>query len=351
MASSHKKAVFSKQLLQQPDDFPLYVDFDALQVAFVGMNREDYLASVFLDDRVHRSSDRIVSVELKKVLGFCERYYSSQCSANYLFHTAYCCSTLLSRLLDRPRETLVYREPIVLTQLAMASRDPSIALDASMLKRSIRALHFLLSRSYGEEVPVIKPSDSCNNIIAELMGASKNSRALLMYSSLQSFILSNLKSPERRNFLFTQFLQRAKMDAASIACLSSINTETLSAGQSAAFVWLVQMLHSEKAIVRAPKSIYSMDADSFLSCPERALHKINALFGLGFDDASLADILQADAFRKHSKNAGTDYGIEQRADEKEKLAAEWAGDIKEGVAWVESIGVFGVGQVLSNALL
>ena len=187
-------------ILASADFFPLSGDFESQVLRFVQMSRDSYYTSAFLDDRLTVAKSGSANIEIDKIQRRYDDTSELRFNGHLIFHTAYCCSTLLARALDVPGETMVYREPDVLTQLAMSKRTGMRLWDSSKGQRALGLLLTLLGRSYDGELAIIKLSDSVNNLMHEFIGYSESTRALVMYAKLDSFVLSNLKSQRAETF-------------------------------------------------------------------------------------------------------------------------------------------------------
>ena len=100
----------------------------------------------------------------------------------FIFHSAYCCSTMLARAFDLPGAAMGLKEPQILNDaigLRLRDGDPrqvAAALDAG--------LH-LLARPLGAgEVNVIKPSNIVNPLIPAILALRPDARALLLHAPL-----------------------------------------------------------------------------------------------------------------------------------------------------------------------
>ena len=122
----------------------------------------------------------------------------------WLFHTSFCCSTLLARALHvAPRQSVV-KEPLVLRRLGDARRagwpvDEWIAPVAGLLARPWAA----------QGSVIVKPTHAALNIAMDLVRATPGSRALLLSSSLEDFLVSNLKKTAESQQKIPELAERA----------------------------------------------------------------------------------------------------------------------------------------------
>jgi hypothetical protein len=326
-------------LFLSPDLYLFDLDLSNGTASLVQMDRQSYQKSAFLDDRIVSSSSMRYHVDIRDALLFLEKYFSTRKRMNYIFHTAFCCSTLLSKALDVQGKTIVYREPVSLHQLATLKRwrHEYPDYDEAGWVRLLRLVAAFLSRSTTEtEIPVIKPTDSCNNIVTDLLTLDAGTAGLLIYSDLESFLVSSLKTGDRRSFTH-KLLKRATVDAGDTV-LGEINTGGLSDARAAAFVWAVQMDMCKKALLRHATQLRSLDAATFLDDPRHTLAAITRHLGIDFTDSDIGNIVDGDTMIFHSKTTGgSPYNAATRARENKASADLHRNEINDGLHWADSV--------------
>ena len=106
------------QLFEKPDLY--WVKYAGNQAVFASMTRESYFQSIFTDSaRIMASLPSPTLIELDKLLIAGDIRKPNPLPINFIFHTANCGSTILSRALDLPERTIAYREPYPLRQLGV----------------------------------------------------------------------------------------------------------------------------------------------------------------------------------------------------------------------------------------
>lgn len=117
----------------------------------------------------------------------------------YIFHIGFCGSTLLTRLLDARKQTLVLREPNCLADLANAKTHAARqGHDHPLLPQAVAAASRHLARPWTAGEPVIvKPSNWANNLLLELV-RQRGTRALFLMSSRQQFLEAVLRGGPNR---------------------------------------------------------------------------------------------------------------------------------------------------------
>ncbi len=144
--------------------------------------------SVFVDVRmpVDTNAMRVVGLPQVAAAGL------AGAPAGWLWHTSFCGSTLLARMLYLPPHSVCLREPLMLRRLSDAHEA------GTDIAPFVRPVIDLLSRPWrpGGKV-VIKPTHAALNIAVPIMCADAGSRGLVLTSSLDDFLVSHLKkSPE-----------------------------------------------------------------------------------------------------------------------------------------------------------
>ena len=112
--------------------------------------------------------------------------------AQFIFHTAFCASTFLSRCLDVDGFSVSLREPQILLDAANAKRlqwkSRTTPLNYSHMPKL--ALSLLQKHATPNERLLIKPINSVNNIIPELLQITGSAKSLLLYTDARNFLLS-----------------------------------------------------------------------------------------------------------------------------------------------------------------
>lgn len=159
------------------------VDLDVVRrnVHFLHLGEEVVERATFVDNRLPVDNPVLTRVPL-------EQLDVPASKPAWLWHTSFCGSTLLARMLHLAPYSVSLREPLVLRRLSDA------ADSAIPIQEYVEPLIALLSRPWhpGGQV-VIKPTHAALNIAARLMAATPDSRGLALTSSLDDFLTSHLK--------------------------------------------------------------------------------------------------------------------------------------------------------------
>ncbi len=180
------RATTPANVIGDPAWFPDNVDLNRGTFGFVQTGRDALSRQSFLDSRWDRSPLARVDIPIPIVAATLENLHRPK--LNFIWHTAFCCSTLIARCLDVAGQNLSLKEPQILIFLTEAKRAGHIASQDAAFK--------LLARHYHpNESVLIKPTNAVNNLIPEAVHAT-DGRMLFLYSDCKSFLISIAKKGE-----------------------------------------------------------------------------------------------------------------------------------------------------------
>ncbi|MGH8160776.1 MAG: hypothetical protein ACRESR_01230 [Gammaproteobacteria bacterium] len=303
---------------------------------FLTLDRETLARSSFLDQRIETDTANYDEVPVPELLGQTVRG-SAGAPAGYIFHTAFCCSTLLARSLDIAGRTLVLREPATLLQLADLKR----GLSASRRPKSelLPLTLALLARSFdpGERV-IVKPTNVVNNLAAELLAAHSNTHALVLYDDLEPFLLAVLKRPRESARGIAEFLRRLCADpvgrdwAAAHAIPESLTAR-------ATLVWMLQIHGLQAGLANENHDrVRILRTTELLDAPAQALAASAAWLGVKLTEAEAGKIASGPLWNRHAKHPETPYTLDRRREEQALARRILAEPVREGMAWAAKNG-------------
>lgn len=307
---------------------------------FLPMSRQTYADTSFLDARTIPTDGRAFRVSLGAVLDRFQSELPPLRATGFIFHTAFCGSTLLARALDKPGASLAYKEPFLLHQLAEARRlgvpEAMPAPDGSA-PELIRMATALLSRTFAPaEVPIVKVTDSCGNLARELLEAHPGSSGILLHFHLGDFIVAMLKRPRRRAYM-RRMTGRAAIDLRNDPDLASIKPDSLSDPQAAAYVWLALMRQYIALLEDQNLDVRSLDARVFYENPAQTIAAAARLFGIDILDAEARSIAVGPVFTRDAKNPAKPFDARAKRRSLEQQRQDLADEVAAGVAWSKRI--------------
>ena len=248
-----------------------------------------------------------------------------------IFHSAFCCSTLLARAFDIPGVSFGLKEPQILNDVAglqMRRADPrqiAAAMDIALL---------LLERPIDEgEINVIKPSTVVNPLIPLILAMRPELRGVLLHAPLETFLGSVArKEVEGRAWvreLMWKFILSSQADRFGLSDEDLYRQTDL---QVAALGWLTQhALFGDAAAKNA--NLRALDSETLMKRPAQSLSALGKLFDLKFDADLIAN---GRAFKTHSKDR-TDYSADRRQEERDRGLELHAREIGMVMKWAEKL--------------
>lgn len=254
---------------------------------------------------------------------------------HFIFHSAFCCSTLLAAAFDRPGLASSLKEPVILNDLVGWTRQgahrPKVA---EVLDHSLR----LLARPFeaGEAV-VVKPSNIVNGFARVMLTMRLEARAVLLHAPLRVFLTSVAKKGlDGRLWVRELFIgqrqdgltQRLSFD--DRAHFGQTDLQIAAAG------WLAQhALFGDLVAQFGRARVAMLDSETLLARPEAALAATAAHYGLQLDRAAIGEIV-ATIFGRNAKS-GAAFGKAQREAEYRAAGGAHADEIEKVTLWGEAV--------------
>lgn len=296
---------------------------------FVRMCRENYRDSVFLDSRTRHQGAGIYEVKVDDLLLAVSMSRPAQPIVHYILHTTFCCSTLLARYFELLPYCFVLKEPALLTQLALVHDQP-----ATVWQESFDLALRLLTRTYdpGQYV-VIKPHEPVNSLATKLLAHNPRATITFLSTSLRSFLLSVLKSKERRDWVRRRTFE-IHATALAYPSLSNIKPNDLTDPERIAYLWLVNHFICRELVSNVSCSrLAVLDGDHLVGCPFEALRTVASMAGIPLDDKTLESLVLQPLMRRYSKDQGRPYDAVARRRELAELEDRYGGEADKGFDW------------------
>jgi len=311
-----------------PDLFPARIDFSRHKAWFVKMSPRWYSESVFLDPARIRGTC-LVEINLEK-LQLMTQEITWQPSA-YIFHTAFCGSTLLAQALGSAFNCLPLREPEVLGNLQTYL--------ASQTKNNEQQKHDwlgnvlrLLSRRFdSRQTAVIKTNDFSNPMMIRLLEYPQHIPVLFMYIPLNEFVVACLKAENRRQWIQSRYLFARKKVSRILTLpddfVVDINVDETrnynSYAQMAAVYWSYNIGLYLEAWRQFPDKLNSLDIKTLLTQPREVLAACAEKFDLQSVNTANSDKQINELFSVYSKNSSQKYSPQQRIEDIERMLSQY----------------------------
>lgn len=298
---------------------------------FLHLPREVQRRATFLTDEYLADTDRYVEMAAAAI----GREALPSGPVHFVFHSAYCCSTLVARMFDAPGIAMGLKEPVVLNDLVGWRRRGAAP---QKLAQTLDAALALLSRPLeGDRAVVVKPSNIVNSLAPAMLGLRPEARAILLYAPIEDFLASiAVKGLWGRRWVRQAYLGMVKDGVAAIN-LSGEELLELTDLQIAGLGWLSHHgIYTDLLDRFGADRIKLCDSRSLLADPCRTVDSAFTHFGMPLADAQTKAIASGPAFTRNSK----DQSRYSRADREDQIAATSAANADEiamVAAWVRKV--------------
>lgn len=298
----------------------------ARRLHFLRVTDEILEQTVFVDPRRLADCPRI-TLPLHEIPKHADANATS--AGGLILHTAFACSTLLARSVDAPPQRRVLRELPVFSGLPVAR----LELDATEWTQLCSILPELVSRPFTPGgICHNKPSNSFLPVAGDWLAASPRSRAVVIDTPLDDFLLSAAKR-QAAGLAPWLTMWRSLDPGGQHAAHWQLQPEQLDPLRLAGFLWHLQM-HLLHALGRQPiaSRLRRVSAEAFLASPLAVAGSVAHWLGGqphdGVNPAHVERIMQRDA-----KRPGAVMNPALRLRSAEALRAEVDRPLREAKAW------------------
>jgi len=252
-----------------------------------------------------------------------------QAPIHFIFHSAFCASTMLVRALDRPGSAMGISEPVILNDMVgWRKRGANVPQHAKVMDDSLGQL----SRAWGPgEAVVVKPSNIYNVLALGALALRPSAKALLLYAPIDEFLLSVARKGMWCRLwvreLLEILLQHGMVDLGFEARDYFRQTDLQAAGVG----WLAQHMQFHRMAQHfGPERIATLDSETLTRDSAHVAARVATHFGLGDQDpadyadhpAILRNSKSGAAFERGERQLDQDRAREVHGEEIEKVA-EW----------------------------
>jgi hypothetical protein len=272
-------------LLTRPEFFPLRIDVDRQGVVFVPMSRQLLRRRSFLDPRdicVGPDARFIALDELAEQLSS----KPSDSRVHFILHGAFCGSTLLARHFEELPHCLVLKEPHLLAQLAkLGNTGHAGPLESNEWGTWFDVGLRLLSRAdSGDAAVLIKAPDQINWLANRLLDWDQRSKIIFLCAPLRVFLLSALKSEDRREWLRSRG-RGLRLQLAQVPFHKQLAADELTDAQLGAAIWLLNSFLCANLLARADSDrILVMSSEELIHQPRKKFHEAVEFLGFARDE-------------------------------------------------------------------
>jgi hypothetical protein len=314
-------------LAADPLWFPWRFDEAADAFQFRRLDRADHARATFLTEEYLGAAD--VQLAPRPAVAAPARA-AGQAPLHFIFHSAFCLSSVLARAFDVPGTAIGLKEPMLFNDLAgwQLRGAPGPALAAAMDSGLA-----LLARPFAPgETVVAKPSNISNALIAGMLQLRPQARALLLHAPLPVYLGSIARKGLDGRLWVRDLL--LKQLGQGLHDLGFVAEDYLAQSdlQVAAMGWLAQQRLFARLAARYPGRLLTLDSDTLLAQPMAAMTALARHFGVALD---VAAIVAGPAFTRHSKH-GAAFDAQARAAEQAAEAAH-ADEIAKVSVWAAAV--------------
>jgi hypothetical protein len=267
----------------------------------------------------------------------------------FLFHSAFCGSTVLARALDLPGHAMALSEPTLLNDITGFRRRGEVQ-GAEMARLLDDALLLLARRWEPGERVVIKPSNILAALMPPMMALRPEAQAVLLFAPLHDFLLSVARKGLWCRLWVRELLEGYLREGLVDLGFGANDYFRQSDLQVAAVGWLAQHRLFAALAAQFPDRVVTLDSSRLMAAPAVTLA---ALAGRGFLPPSASGtpaLADPPAFQRHSKS-GSDFTPAARAAELEIAKTAYGDEIAKVEEWALVVAAnAGIAFELPNAL-
>jgi hypothetical protein len=317
-----------------PDWLPHTYNLEGTELTSVFVPRPARDELMFLSEEHFNGKFRKVTFAAPAVAA--EANSASRATLHFIFHTSFCCSTLLAKALNVPGVAASLKEPDVLIHLANRLIRSDDSANRQRLELVLRLLERPLAR---DETVIVKPTNFANRLIDPILTLRPEARAVLLYSDVETFLRSLLKRGMWGRItgrkLFRHLADWSQLDFGFSPADILEQTDV----QVAALAWLMQIHHFDRIARDYPDRVMVFDSTSLIADPAATLQTAQVLFDLNLDKGDIQKITAGPAFSKHSKFSEVDYSAETREQDHKAVTEAHADELAMVVEWIKAVAV------------
>jgi hypothetical protein len=315
-------------LIADPQWFPSRWNPQDGTIQFVRLTRAEHDSVTFLGDEylapLNAPSTMLALSDVARALP------PSLPSPQYIFHSAFCGSTLLSRALNVPGSAMSLKEPQILNTVTEAARSNALS------RETLQTIVGLLARPFGpNERVVIKPSNVVNLLATGLLEIDSGSNAIFLYAPLNGFLQSIADKGLWGRIFARQLFRTLQSDTGLTFGYSVEETLDLTDLQAAALAWLMHHAQAAALMTRLPGRVRTLNSETFLARRSETILASAAHLRLAISEAKAAEIVDGPVFATHSKQLGQDFNEAKQqsksrgaiVDEEIVMVATWTSEM------------------------
>lgn len=299
-------------------------------VHFRAVSREARGGAPFLTDEYLGETEPVVLRRLEAAPA-----QGSVGTLHFIFHSAYCCSTLLARALDVPGAATTLKEPVILNDIVGWRRRGG---SAASVREALDTSLALLARPFSaREAMIVKPSNAVAAMMPEILDLRPRTRAVLLHAPLPDYLASIAKKGMAGRLWVRKLLSGLLSDGLIDLGLEPGDYLELTDLQAAAVGWLAQQAQFHRLVDRyGPSRVRTLDSGEFLEGPALTIGSLAEFFGLELSAGDAATVASGPEFTRNAKS-GLPYDVGDRMFEQKDAAALHADELAMVETWARAV--------------
>lgn len=252
----------------------------------------------------------------------------------FIFHSAFCCSTLVANLLDAPGRASAVKEPVILNDIVGWRARGG---EAGALRHALAVALTALSRPFAPgEITILKPSNLVNPLLPTIAALAPEAPILLLHAPLPVFLKSILSKGLWGRLWVRELAWKLRRDRLLDFGFHEESFFRLTDLQTAAIGWLAQQQLFAEASRRLGQRVRTLDSETFLDHPATALLALFQHFGMDADADTARRIASGPALARDAKT-GASFDREARNTIHAAPAAANSDELEKVEAWARTV--------------
>lgn len=334
------KPALVDDLINDPNFLAYKFNFDTETISFLPIKGSEIRQVTSLDRRDFDAGREFVEAPLADLVDLASSSHEDLRARppRFIFHTAFCSSTFLSRCLDAEGVSVGIREPQLLLDAANAKRLQWRSRTTKLEFRHMPALALKLLQKHASatETLLIKPINSVNNIIPELLQITGSGKSLMLYTDARNFALSTLRKREGGKQTVRSMFDLLRCDFPHLAGLQLTHTIHMTDLRVIMTLWRLQLEQAEQALQQfAPSNrMASLYGEELIRNPQQSIEAANRFLELGISVEQIQTIVNSGETAVDAKNRDEQFSFEKREEQYEPLERFYGDDLDDGLEWL-----------------
>ena len=198
------------------------------------------------------------------------------------------------------------------------------------------ALALLQKHASPSEKLIIKPINSVNNIIPELLKVTGSEKSLLLYTDARNFLLSSLRKGEGGKHVVRAMFDLLRCDFPHLENLSLSAMLHMTDLNIILMLWRLQIEQAEKALQQfsSENVLASLYGEKLIHNPQETIEAANQFLGLGIPAEQIRDIVESDSLSEDAKARGERFSLQKRKETYQGLEDFYGADLDAGLNWM-----------------